>query len=72
MTFFQPHIDPAELEDGKWFSRADVKTAFANTLKFQKDPRQFKNEPMTGIMFVPPAGALAHDLIKKWISDENS
>lgn len=61
-----------ELEDGRWFSRAEVAAAFVNSVKLQTDPYALKGERTDAISMVPPAGALAHDLIKHWLSDHGN
>jgi NAD+ diphosphatase len=45
-------VDKSELEDARWFSRADILKSLA--------------QPGAGGVFVPPAVAIAHHLIRFW------
>jgi len=45
-------VDKSELEDARWFSRADILKSLA--------------QPGAGGVFVPPSVAIAHHLIRFW------
>ena len=45
-------VDKSELEDARWFTRADILKSLA--------------QPGAGGVFVPPAVAIAHHLIRAW------
>jgi NAD+ diphosphatase len=56
-------IDENELEDGKWFTKEEVRAAVE---RVTKNPGiMAKNE--TGELFVPPRGAIAHELLRSWV-----
>jgi NADH pyrophosphatase NudC (nudix superfamily) len=55
----QVEIDTEELEDAAWFSPLQLKTAITKAEKFKPPPE--------GEVWLPPPGAIAHDLIKVWL-----
>ncbi|CAG7830755.1 unnamed protein product [Allacma fusca] len=58
-------IDKGELEGAKWFTKEEVREAFA---RIKQNPGLLvKNEKISFI--VPPRGAIAHELLKDWISE---
>lgn len=59
----KPVACPAELEDARWFSPDELRDAF---FAGQKGMRPSKGD--SGF-FVPPKQAIAHHLIKKWLTD---
>jgi len=63
----QPQIDKSELEDAQWFTRAEVKAAYENSVKWCNDPDAFNEPKERKFNSIPPAGAVAHSLIKRWL-----
>ncbi|XP_059481012.1 NAD(P)H pyrophosphatase NUDT13, mitochondrial-like [Neocloeon triangulifer] len=53
-------IDKEELEDASWFSPAQLHKAVTRAASFKPPPE--------GEIWLPPPGAIAHDLIKVWLS----
>jgi NAD+ diphosphatase len=45
-------VDKSELEDARWFTRADIRKSLA--------------QPGAGGVFVPPPVAIAHHLVRFW------
>ncbi|KAI1727188.1 NUDIX domain-containing protein [Ditylenchus destructor] len=67
-------LDPApeEIEYAQWFSRSEVEMALRRT---EQDPlfTNVKNQQYdlyNALQYVPPHGAIAHHLIKKWVENE--
>jgi len=57
--------DKSELEDAKWFTKAEVKGAFD---RIKENPLlMMKNS--SGDLIIPPAGAVAHQLLQNWVSN---
>lgn len=59
-------IDTVELEDARWFSLDEVKSALASIKKNPLETMASIKEG-TGQFFVPPRGTLAHALIESWL-----
>jgi len=59
-------IDKGELEDARWFSKAEVKEAYE---KVNKNPMIFGRKELDGGLLIPPSGAIAHQLLKNWVED---
>ncbi|CAL8110842.1 unnamed protein product [Orchesella dallaii] len=57
-------IDKEELEDAKWFSKAETQEALTRVIKNPKILRE--NEK--GELVIPPHGAIAHELVKNWLN----
>ncbi len=63
----EPTVDGNEIEEARWFAPAELRRAFENStrnplLRFSAD-----NSPDN--LFVPPRQAIAHHLIKAWLTD---
>jgi len=58
-------IDDKELEDAQWFSKKDVRTFFDRTL-LTTNPFESKE------ICLPPAFALAHQIIKTWLENTSN
>lgn len=58
-------IDKAELEDGQWFSKEELKAAFE---RVKKNPGIMRNNE-SNELFIPPNGAIAHQLLSNWVED---
>jgi len=56
-------IDTYELEEARWFTKEEVKAAYDRVTK--TPGIMAKNE--SGEFYIPPAGAIAHGLLKSWI-----
>ena len=61
-------IDRKELEDARWFSPSELLAAL-HFIEKKPQARVAKStdDGKTLTIFVPPAEALAHQLIKKWL-----
>jgi NADH pyrophosphatase NudC (nudix superfamily) len=57
--FKKVDIDKEELEDAAWFNPVQLKSAITRAEKFKPPPE--------GEVWLPPPGAIAHDLIKIWL-----
>ncbi len=55
---FEIHRDEQELEDCRWFSRAETVEMLARTAVI---------DPVTGAITSPPKGAIAHRLMRDWL-----
>ncbi|CAL8302506.1 unnamed protein product [Lota lota] len=60
----QVDMDHAELEEARWFTLEEIRAA----LKVQTPPRNPRDQPPT--IWVPPAYAIAHRLIREWADDQ--
>ncbi|CAL8284051.1 unnamed protein product [Merluccius merluccius] len=60
----QLDVDHAELEDARWFTLEEIRAA----LKARTPPRNPPDQPPT--IWVPPAYAVAHRLIREWAEDQ--
>jgi len=58
-------IDRGELEDAKWFTKAEVTEAYE---RVKKNPAIFRGNE-EGVFVIPPSGALAHHLLRNWIDE---
>ncbi|GMR49738.1 hypothetical protein PMAYCL1PPCAC_19933, partial [Pristionchus mayeri] len=61
-------VCPDELEMARWFSRSEVADALRRTeadLHLKGRPRE--KERWNELVYVPPQGAIAHQLIKQWV-----
>jgi NADH pyrophosphatase NudC (nudix superfamily) len=58
-------IDASELEDGRWFSKEEVKAAF---MRVTTNPGIMRNNDKNEL-FIPPKGAIAHQLLQNWVED---
>ena len=54
-------VDRTELEDARWFTRAEVSEAMAAVTRGWEDPEQ------VGAFVAPPATAVAHHLLRWWL-----
>ena len=52
-------IDPVEIDEAKWFTRAQVVNALNG------------GDPATGLK-IPPSLAIAHQLIRWWVNEESA
>ena len=63
-------VDREELEDARWFSVDQIRSALAliktNPLETMSAVKEGTNQ-----FFVPPRGTLAHILIDSWLTDNN-
>jgi NADH pyrophosphatase NudC (nudix superfamily) len=62
----QPSVDGNEIEEARWFSPEELRSAFQNSLKNPSLRLAPDNDPKN--IFVPPKQAIAHRLIKGWLS----
>ncbi|RXG60697.1 Nucleoside diphosphate-linked moiety X motif 13 [Armadillidium vulgare] len=60
-------IDPSELEDGRWFTRQELKEAVS---RVDSNPNILATDPKEGI-YIPPRGAVAYHLISRWLKNTN-
>ena len=67
-------VAPDELERAEWFTRAQVKEALDRVIS---DPSLHKvkfdkTDPETRhlLKYIPPAGAVAHHIIKQWVLEK--
>lgn len=61
-------VCPDELETAQWFSRHQVRQALETTLsdpQLRKLPRTLDDRQT--LHYIPPAGAIAHQMIRKWV-----
>lgn len=56
-------VDQTEMEDVRWFSRAEAQAAFDASLRYAGDL-----PAPTGTLWVPGPYAIAHHLIKYWLT----
>lgn len=71
--FSDIEIDGDELEDARWFSRDQVETAMSRSMNPRLPTRKSTDSDaddsaLMANMFVPPPQAIAHHLIKYWLS----
>ena len=51
-------------DSAKWFTKEEVKAAFD---RIQENPGLIVNNE-NGDLIIPPRGAIAHDLLRDWVS----
>ncbi|CAI2350080.1 unnamed protein product [Caenorhabditis sp. 36 PRJEB53466] len=61
-------VCPDELETAQWFSRSQVRQALDTTLAdpFLKNLKRTLDDRQT-LHYIPPAGAIAHQMISQWV-----
>jgi len=68
-------IDGDELEDAQWFSREQVETLMSRSLNPRLPTRRTSSDSsssdagLIANLFIPPPQAIAHHLIKHWLSN---
>lgn len=74
--FSDIEIDGEELEDARWFSRDQVEEAMSRSLNPRLPTRRSSSDidsdsdsALLANMFVPPPQAIAHHIIKHWLSN---
>ncbi len=62
----EPQVDGREIEVAKWFSPKELSQALE---RIDRDPKLRIRNDNSSALFVPPRQAIAHSLIKAWLSD---
>lgn len=66
----QLDVDQTEIEDARWFDRQEVEAALERSLNISNYDWSDQMDPPA--LWVPPRGAIAHELIKSWLTSSSN